>query len=60
MARSLWSTSQGCQHMEVEGGKKDDDDKTYGLSDQVVNTRVFIKIKMGYTSSSAWSTLCMW
>ena len=26
----------------------------------MVNTRVFIKIKMGYTSSSAWSTLCMW
>ena len=42
------------------GGKKDGDDKTDGLSDQVVNTRVFIKIKMGYTSSSAWSTLCMW
>ena len=32
--------------MEVDGGKKDDDDKTYGLSDQVVNTRVFIKIKI--------------
>lgn len=46
--------------MEVERRKKDDGDKTDGLSDQVVNTRVFIKIKMGLTSSSAWSSLCMW
>ena len=60
MTRLWWSTSQGCQHMEVERRKKDDGDKTDGLSDQVVNTRVFIKIKMGLTSSSAWSSLCMW
>ena len=46
--------------MEVERRKKDDGDKTDGLSDQVVNTRVFIKIKMGLTSSSAWLSLCMW
>ena len=58
--QSMVSEFNPCQHMEVEGEKKDDDDKTDGLSDQVVNTRVFIKIKMGYTSSSAWSTLCMW